>query len=113
MSSIVVENLRKKLGNIPLAALERKYGIPRNTLFNARYGKCSVPKKYLKLMVDDLTNNNLTKVDPWVKLNPKKIRKGTFPKWLNNLRVFCREENIKVEDLISLYKKVNPKSIDS
>lgn len=105
MSLNIIEKLCEKFGDISISELERKYGVPKRTFFNVKYGNRGVPKKYLAQMINDLTSVNEKELNTWHKLSEKRIRKGVFPKWLLKLKSFCKQENITVDELISGYEK--------
>lgn len=105
MNFELIIQCQKKLNGASISEIERKFSIPKNTLHNVKNGFCKLPDKHKDKLLSFIFNGEQKKIDSWDKLSAKTICKHKFPKWFLNLRNFCKQENITVDELIDGYKK--------
>lgn len=105
MSFELIIQCQEKLNGASISAVERKFNIPKGTLHNVKNGFCKLPSKHKDKLLSFIFDGEKKKIDNWDKLTAHNVCKHKFPKWFLNLRKFCKQENITVDELISGYEK--------
>lgn len=102
----IIIKVSEKLG-ASIAATERHFNIPKNILHNTRLNNVPIPKVHKMKLLTFLMSEDESKTDKWSKVSVTQILKGRFPKWLIRLKNYCKSNQITVDELIEIHKKIN------